>query len=270
MEWLINRRRMMYNKATPPAYVTFEDNDIWKNVCRYYGDYNETVITDNGNNTVNIVTTFKSVFGTTSDSAFTIKKSIVIDEQTNVDNSGGTYTAGTTREAVGITMKQIKAVTANNVMIRASTDFNSNTNIGGTHRFEEFQYFTGMKNGSVLRAANIKYEHIKFPCNMTFIDFYTDWAYSMILDFPSTLTTITSYFGVRIRTGVTIIFRSATPPSIASSQLAESYQKKIAKMYVPSASLTDYQTMFNYITDRIEAIEGSDYEVFNAWEYDDD
>lgn len=38
MEWLINRRRMMFNKAVPPAYLTFEDRRVWELVCHFYGD----------------------------------------------------------------------------------------------------------------------------------------------------------------------------------------------------------------------------------------
>lgn len=35
MEWLINRRRMMYNKAVPAVYLNFEDNYV-KDVCSYF------------------------------------------------------------------------------------------------------------------------------------------------------------------------------------------------------------------------------------------
>lgn len=38
MEWLINRRRMMFNKAVPPVYLTFEDSRVWELVCYHYGD----------------------------------------------------------------------------------------------------------------------------------------------------------------------------------------------------------------------------------------
>ena len=38
MEWLINRRRMMFNKSTPPNYLTFEDQRVWE-ICAYrWGD----------------------------------------------------------------------------------------------------------------------------------------------------------------------------------------------------------------------------------------
>lgn len=38
MEWLINRRRMMFNKAVPPAYLTFEDSRVWEICCYRWGD----------------------------------------------------------------------------------------------------------------------------------------------------------------------------------------------------------------------------------------
>lgn len=38
MEWLINRRRMMFNKAVPPVYLTFEDGRLWEVACYNWGD----------------------------------------------------------------------------------------------------------------------------------------------------------------------------------------------------------------------------------------
>ena len=111
MEWLINRRRMMCHESVPPVYLHFEDYEVWKAVCTRYGDYNEIVVTDNGDNTVDITTTFKSVIMLdVYQQTVTVKKSVVVDTQTNVDNSQGTYTAGTTKEPVGITQKQCDAV----------------------------------------------------------------------------------------------------------------------------------------------------------------
>lgn len=111
MEWLINRRRMMCHISVPPTYLTFEDAEFWRIVCINYGDYNEIVITDNGDNTVNITTTFKSVIVNPTDQRrVNVKKASVISEETNVDNSQGTYVAGTTKEPVGITQRQCDAV----------------------------------------------------------------------------------------------------------------------------------------------------------------
>ena len=91
---MITRRRMM-SGTDPDQYLTFRDPDIELYVCTSWGDYNTIVVTDNGDDTVNIETTFKSMLGTT-----VVKTSTTT--QTNVDNSLGTYTAGTTYEAVGI------------------------------------------------------------------------------------------------------------------------------------------------------------------------
>lgn len=115
MEWLINRRRMMYNKAVPPTYLTFEDAEAWRLCCINWGDYNETVITAGDNNTVDIVVTFKSKLNNT------IKKSIIIDTQEGVDNSQGTYIEGTITEAIGITQKQCDAVTSWGTVFRYTT-----------------------------------------------------------------------------------------------------------------------------------------------------
>lgn len=111
MEWLINRRRMMCHESVPPVYLTFEDTEFWRLTCINYGDYNETVITDNGDNTVNITTTFKSVIvSPTNQRTVTLKKTFIISEETNVDNSEGTYVAGTTKEPIGITQRQCDAI----------------------------------------------------------------------------------------------------------------------------------------------------------------
>ena len=91
---MTTRRRMM-SGTDPDQYLTFRDPDIELYVCTSWGDYNTIVVTDNGDDTVNIETTFKSMLGTT-----VVKTSTTT--QTNVDNSLGTYTAGTTYEAVGI------------------------------------------------------------------------------------------------------------------------------------------------------------------------
>lgn len=38
MEWLINRRRMMFNKALPPEYLLFEDSQVEKLCSYFWGD----------------------------------------------------------------------------------------------------------------------------------------------------------------------------------------------------------------------------------------
>lgn len=97
---------MMFNKIVPPEYLTFEDYEFWRVCCLTFGDYDETVITDNGDNTVDIVVTYKSQLN-----PGVVKKSVVISSTYGVDNTGGTYTAGTTKAPVGITQRQCDAIT---------------------------------------------------------------------------------------------------------------------------------------------------------------
>lgn len=105
MEWLINRRRMMYNRAFAPEYISIDNVTVWTIACENFGDFNEIVITDNGNNTVNIVTTYKSMLGSV------VKKEKIVSSQMGVDNTGGTYTPGTTLEPIGLTQRQSDAIT---------------------------------------------------------------------------------------------------------------------------------------------------------------
>ena len=104
MEWLINRRRMMYNRASAPEYISIDNVTVWTIACENFGDFNETVITDNGDDTVNIVTTYKSMLGSV------VKKEKIVSSQTGIDNTGGTYTPGTTLEPIGITQRQSDAI----------------------------------------------------------------------------------------------------------------------------------------------------------------
>ena len=71
-------------------YLIFEDNEVWSICCNNYGDYKEVVVTDNGDNTVDIATTPVSMMNTTANRGTTVT-------QHNVDNTGGTYVAGTTK-----------------------------------------------------------------------------------------------------------------------------------------------------------------------------
>lgn len=89
---------------TVEGYLIFKDIDIWTVCCCNWGDYEEVVITDNGDNTVNIATTPVHMVNTTSTRGTTTT-------EYNVDNTGGTYTAGTTKVPVGIKRSQCLAVT---------------------------------------------------------------------------------------------------------------------------------------------------------------
>ena len=252
MEWLINRRRMMYNKAVPPAYLTFEDNRIWTACCNAWGDRNKIVITDNGNNTVNIVTTFESKLNTT------IKKSSVISTQTNVDNTGGTYTVGTTYEPIGITMEQCAAVTSFQTYLR---------NLGTDLKFTECRYFsiTNVDNGSPFQ--NDKFLKIKFPNTLAIISFYNNtYKNTPIIDIPKSVTRLTYFYCTNISGCDVLILRC---PTIYSPNYIQVLKSDI-EVYVPQELLSDYKehAEWSKIANNIYAIEGSDYEVFNDWEYD--
>lgn len=279
----MNRRRMMYNKAVPPTYLVFEDSTIWEYCCVHWGDYNETVITDNGDDTVNIVTTFKSMSNTT------VKKSIVISEQNNVDNTGGTYTTGTTKEPVGITVKQCAAVTR---FPNAPNDV-TDSNLPGITKFNEFKYFTGMLyssacagmfwgqsslvsvecppiswtsgsgltvgcNGWFRNCGSLR--HLVLP-NMTN---YTNYCFSSCgaeeLDFSSNVAKITDFPRYNSNLKV-VVCRATTPPEMSSGQ-ANAWPSTLEHIYVPAESIDLYKAADVWSTKAslITSIEGSDYE----------
>lgn len=255
MEWLINRRRMMYNRASTPAYLTFEDPEVWRICCENWGDYEETVITNNGDNTVNIVTTFKSM----SDSS--IRKSEITSTQTNVDNSGGVYVEGTVKRAIGITKKQCGAVTTIGRVFAGNNDI---------VKFNEFEYFTNVKmfvsSGGFYNCKNL--EELVFPKSITQI--YGGYSVSgceslhkLILNeglklinggrfimgnyslkkltFPSTVTNLLNdSLAVYVNSSYTCTFimLPIVPPTFAGTISASA---SIEAVYVPDNSLTAYK-----------------------------
>lgn len=252
MEWLINRRRMMYNKATTPAYIPFEDSRVWTACCNAWGDHNKTVITDNGNSTVNIVTTFESMRNTA------LKKSIVIDSQTNVDNTGNTYVAGTTYEPIGITKKQCAAVTSFGSYLR---------NLGTDLRFTECRYFSVTNVDSGTPFQGDVFERIKFPSTLLRVDHYGNYYYNCeVLDFPESTSYIGHFSGLAIPFCSVLIIRDTT----AVHTIAYGTRLKAdIEVYVPQELLSAYKedTSWESRVDNIYSIEGSGYEVFNDWEY---
>ena len=238
-----------------PEYIPFEDATVHTMCATRWGDYNETVITDNGDNTVDIVVTFKSMLNTT------LKKSKVISSETNVDNTGGEYTPGTTKTAVGMTLKQCAAVTG------VGTIFRNNTTI---RKFNEFQYFTSITSLSNNAFASSGIAEITFPTSLRTIGGTGNYASvfqlctnltQMILnegvtsvgdrwiwgsknikliDFPSTITTMRGY-GIQPydskQVNFNIICRAVTPPSLGSS----GYLTKLVKVYVPDNSVDTYK-----------------------------
>ena len=121
--------------ASGIEYFPFEDAEVWRICCTNWGDYNEVVITDNGNNTVKIVTTFYSKLWET-----TVKSRLI--STIIADNSGGEYVVGTTKEPIGITINQIQAINGQGKNT-SWAPFYQNSLI---ETFNEFQYFTGLVN----------------------------------------------------------------------------------------------------------------------------
>lgn len=234
MEWLINRRRMMFYKEPPPKYINFVDSEIWRLSCINWGDYNETVITDNGNDTVNIVTTYKSKLYNS------VKKSTIISSEENVDNSQGTYTAGTTQEALGITEKQCKAITS------LGRVFYGNTSLTST---EDFIKFTNVKVFNNYHIKDIKtVQAIYCPPNLERI--ITIWAFEIgankggVVLLPKTLSNITQ--NVARYTYFKVICFATTPPAVSTQtnngvlyNLSWSYAN--ITLYVPDDSLEAYK-----------------------------
>lgn len=225
MEWLINRRRMMYNKAVPPAYLTFESAAFWTIACNLWGDYNQTVITDNGNNTVNIVTTFISKLGGTT------KKSVVIESLSNVDNSESIYVAGTTKEPVGITAKQCAAVT--------QTNLGSNIkNKGDIGSMNELIYFTSITNVDAGTMGGTYPTAIQIPTGVTYFQQYNNWVKNLtILDIPATVTRVANLRGVEFTSLRTMIIRCNFVANVSYSTSFPS----TAAFYVPDDLLDSYK-----------------------------
>lgn len=240
MEWLINRRRMMYNKAVPPAYLTFEGTAFWAIVCNLWGDYNETVVTDNRNNTVNIVTTFISKLGNTT------KKSIVTESLTNVDNSEGTYVAGTTKEPIGITAKQCAAVTQNIL----GRNLNNKGEIGSMNELIYFTSITSIDNGTMTGAYPTA---IQIPSNVTFVQGYSNWTKNLsIFDIPSTVTGVNSIWGMNFPSLNVMIIRCNTVISVGYANAFPS----TAIFYVPDELVDSYKAASGWsaVASRIYAI----------------
>lgn len=244
---------MMFNKAVPPAYITFEDSRVWTACCNAWGDHNKTVVTDNGDNTVNIVTTFESMLNTT------VAKTTVVTEKYNIDNSSGEYVEGTTYEPIGITKKQCEAVTS------IATGFHLR-NLGNEVKFNEFRYFTKVKNisGSSPLTGNI-FTEIKFPISLTAVDiYYTIFKDCKILDFPVSAT-VSWFYGQNIPNAEVLILRNPSVQNIGSANRT----KETIKIYVPNELVNSYKENTNWTAraSNIYPIEGSDYEVFNNWDY---
>lgn len=71
----------------------------------------------------------------------------------------------------------------------------------------------------------------------------------------------------------TVIFRSATPPSVTSSYQTAANMNKIKTIYIPSEYMDAYKAHAQWgnatLVAKMQPLEGSKYEDFNEWEYDD-
>ena len=149
---------------SPKEYLTFEDVEVWRICCENWGDYNEIVITDNGDNTVDIATTPVHMEDTTSTRGTTIT-------QYNVDNTGGTYTAGTTKEAVGITKEQCEVVTAiGKDNTSGTTPFTNNSLIVKFNELSYFKNLTIMGRHMFYNCSNLK--EFTIPGSVTVLGSY--------------------------------------------------------------------------------------------------
>ena len=228
---------LIWEKAGP-EYIQFED-PVVNNICSIsWGDYTETVITDNGDNTVNIVVTFKSKLNTT------VKKSRIISSQMNVDNSGGEYTPGTTTTGIGITMAQAAAVTT------IGTKFKNNTSITS---FVELPYFTGAvaydnshyyynaqnNNGTIFYNCT-KMRKVKIPEGVTDMqNTFRNCKALAFIDLPSTVIKTAGYIWSNTPAKC-LICRAATPPTFTQGDVYGKLNPTLG-LYVPDASVDTYK-----------------------------
>lgn len=261
----------MFNRVIPPEYLTFEDAEFWRICCENWGDYNETVITDNGDSTVDIIVTFKSILGST------VKKSNVILSQYGVDNSQETYVAGTTKEAIGITKRQCEAVVSigytfvDNTLIESATELGYFTSLV-TFNVYAFRNCTNLKAidisniTSMVRYSlyNIAVPELVFAEGMTAIPQQSIGGGMKVkyADFPSTITSIGKNNINNFAAGAIVVCRATTPPSLGTGNTS------CTTIYVPSTAVEDYKAASDWSaqSSKIQAIEGTWYETHRSLE----
>lgn len=138
------RRRLMNEYSNKTKFLVFKDLEVWRICCINWGDFIEEIVIDNGDNTVNITTNYVSMKKTTR------SKVLPISVQTNVDNTGGEYVAGTTKTPVGITLDQCTAVTS------METQFKRNTTIVDTTDIMYFSNVTSAGNQFYQNCSNLE------------------------------------------------------------------------------------------------------------------
>lgn len=263
---------MMFNRVVPPEYLVFEDNEFWRLCCENWGDYNKTVITDNGDNTVNIVTTLISMIGST------INKSVVVSSQYNVDNTSGTYIAGTTKEAVGITKRQcasvlnIARVFYQNTIIESAVELGKYFTSLVSFSDRAFRDCTNLKAIDISNITsivqyslyNIAVPELVFAEGMTAIPQQSIGGGRKVkyADFPSTITSIGKNNINNFAAGAIVVCRATTPPSLGTGNTS------CTTIYVPSTAVEDYKAASDWSaqSSKIQAIEGTWYETHRSLE----
>lgn len=246
---MINRRRVI---KAGKKYIDFADEEVKRVCCVAWGDYYVTTTTDNGDNTVTVTTRFVSKMNGS------VKRNRVISTEV-LDNTDGKYIAGTTYEAVGMTMRQCQSVT------NIGTQFKDNSII---RTFNEFQYFTGITslNKESFRKSGIS--DITFPNTLKTVGALSfnlcsnlksiklnegvktigsQWIWNCknltLIDIPSTVTLLDDY-GIQNHNSsnpkpkYNVICRAINPPTLGSSN----YTNELVKIYVPDESIDLYKT----------------------------
>lgn len=228
---------LVWEKAGP-EYIQFED-PVVNDICsKSWGDYTETVITDNGDNTVNIVVTFKSKLNTT------VKKSRIISSQMNVDNSGGEYTPGTTTTGVGITIAQAAAVTT------IGTKFTKNTSItsfmelplftGSVTYDNNHYYYNAQNNNGAIFYNCTKLRKVKIPEGVTNMQStFRNCSALAFIDLPSTVIKTAGYIWSNTPAKC-LICRAVTPPKFTQSDAYGKLNPTLG-LYVPDESVDTYK-----------------------------
>lgn len=129
----------------------------------------------------------------------------------------------------------------------------------------------------MLYFTNQRFSQLKFPEVLTTVSSYTPtWISGSVLDFPPTLTNLAnagSFWLNMVGTGKIVILRSATPPTVADSYQSDVNMNKIATIYIPTEYMDTYKAHARWgnatLVAKMQPLEGSKYEVFNEWEYDD-
>ena len=216
---------------------------MWRICCTNWGDYTEVVVTDNGDNTVNITRTPVRMKNTTATRG---RSEVEYNVDNTPDASGNTpYVSGTTKEPVGITMRQCGLAVISANVFASINDKN--------HTFEEFQYFnsqTTFKNyGNFVKCIG----RLIFPPR--FVSWQDDQPYTqsvLIYEFPETLTRFHLSRGGINKKDIVLVFKGATPPTLNFGYFNPTAAGNTCYIYVPDNAIDVYK----------QAATFSDYQQF--------